>query len=35
VTKGGFYGHFADRNALLAEMQVAQKKLNAQLTRAW
>ena len=20
VTKGGFYGHFADRNALLAEM---------------
>jgi hypothetical protein len=20
VTKGGFYGHFADRNALLGEM---------------
>ena len=28
VTKGGFYGHFADRNALLAEMLEAWERMS-------
>jgi len=30
VTKGGFYGHFADRNALLAEMLDAWERMSTE-----